>query len=106
MIFGDRVRQARELHQLTQARLADDVPGLTQSRLSRIEKGLAEFSEDEVSAAMIAALTGVTVEWLSRPSSSSLHNLSPHFRARSRTTESTKTAGLAWASLVNEAHDV
>jgi Zn-dependent peptidase ImmA (M78 family)/transcriptional regulator with XRE-family HTH domain len=106
MISGDRVRQARELHSMTQSALTAEVPELSQPRLSRIEKGLADLGEDELTAAMIAATTGVTVDWLARPPSSGLSGLSPHFRARSRTTQSTKAAGLAWANLVNEAHDL
>jgi Zn-dependent peptidase ImmA (M78 family)/transcriptional regulator with XRE-family HTH domain len=106
MINGERVRQARELHRMTQGRLIEDVPDLTQSRLSRIEKGKAELAAEDLAAATIAAATGVTVDWLSRPPTSGLTGLSPHFRARSRTTEATKASGLAWASLVNEAHVV
>jgi Zn-dependent peptidase ImmA (M78 family) len=104
MIDGERVRQARELHRWTQAQLVAEVPDLTQSRLSRIEKGQSLLAADDISAAAIAAVTGVTIDWLRRPTSVSLHGLSPHFRARSRTTESAKSAGVAWANLVNETH--
>jgi Zn-dependent peptidase ImmA (M78 family)/transcriptional regulator with XRE-family HTH domain len=106
MIVGERVRQARELHCMTQGRLIEEIPELTQSRLSRIEKAKAQLPVGDMAAAMIAATTGVTVDWLSRPPSVSLSGLSPHFRARSRTTETTKASGLAWAALVNEAHVV
>ena len=34
MIYGERLRQMRELHRLTQSDLADQVVGLTQPRLS------------------------------------------------------------------------
>lgn len=104
MIDGARVRQARELHRWTQSQLTAEVPDLTQSRLSRIEKGQLLLAPDDVSAAAVAAVTGVTLDWLQRPAAVALDQLSPHFRARSRTTESAKSAGLAWASLVNEAH--
>lgn len=104
MIEGDRVRQARELHGMTQTRMVDEVPDLTQSRLSRLEKGKSGLEPGDFASAAIAAATGVTVEWLSRPAVPALSDLSPHFRARSRTTETTKNAGLAWAGLVNEAH--
>jgi len=104
MIEGDRVRQARELHGMTQAGLVDKVPDLTQPRLSRLEKGKSGLATGDFASVGIAAATGVTVEWLSRPAVPALSDLSPHFRARSRTTETTKNAGLAWASLVNEAH--
>lgn len=106
MIDGDRVKQARELHGMTQTRLIDDVPDLTQSRLSRIEKGTAVLREDDLIAATIAAATGVTVDWLIKRRTPGFSGLSPHFRARSRTTQTTKDAGLAWAALVNEAHVV
>lgn len=104
MIDGERLRQARELHQMTQTQLVEHVPELTQSRLSRIERGDAAVDGSDLVAATIAAATGVTVEWLSRPAAASISALSPHFRARSRTTQSTKTSGMAWANLVNEAH--
>jgi Zn-dependent peptidase ImmA (M78 family)/transcriptional regulator with XRE-family HTH domain len=106
MINGSRVRQARELHRWTQGRLLDEVPDLTQSRLSRIESGAAVLQADGLVAASIAASTGVTTEWLRRPATPSLGEVSPHFRARSRTPQGTKAAGLAWAELVNEAHAV
>jgi Zn-dependent peptidase ImmA (M78 family)/transcriptional regulator with XRE-family HTH domain len=101
-----RVKQARELHRLTQIGLVRDVPDLTQPRLSDIEKGRSTISSDDIAVATIAAVTGVTVDWLSTRPSAGLDGLSPHFRARSRTTESTKASGRAWANLVNEAHDV
>ena len=104
MIDGQRVRQARELHRLTQQDLLRDVPDLTQPRLSRVETGRAILNPRSLEAAQIAARTGVTVDWLSRGSSDGLFDLSPHFRSRSRTTETTKAAGLAWANLINEAH--
>lgn len=102
MIEGERVRQARELHRMTQTRLVDQVLDLNQPRLSRIEAGRSTLGSDEMLAAQLAAATGVTVDWLSRPPFSELSGLSPHFRARTRTTEMTKAAGMAWAELVNE----
>lgn len=91
------------MHGWTQGQLVDEVPDLTQSRLSRIEKGKAYLDADDLLAANLAAVTGVTVSWLSRPSMAGFSSVSPHFRARSKTTESAKAAGLAWATLVNEA---
>lgn len=82
------------------------VPDLTQSRLSRVESGAAELDADSLEAVGIAAATGVTTEWLSRPAIKQLEGVSPHFRARSRATQGTKYAGLAWAELVNEAHGI
>lgn len=101
-----RVKQARELHRLTQVGLVREVPDLTQPRLSDIESGRASISSADIAVATLAAVTGVTVDWLSKVPSPGLDGLSPHFRARSRTTESTKAAGRAWANLVNEAHEV
>lgn len=106
MIEGERVRQARELHRMTQTRLVEQVLDLTQPKLSRIESGRSVLRSDELLAAQLAAATGVTVEWLTRPPLAELSGLSPHFRARSRTTETTKAAGMAWAELVNEAYFV
>ena len=102
MIYGERVRQARELHRMTQSRLVDNVLDLTQPRLSRIEQGRNVVQVDDLLAAQLAAATGVTVDWLARPPAPELAGLSPHFRARSRTTETTKASGMAWAELVNE----
>jgi transcriptional regulator with XRE-family HTH domain len=101
-----RVKQARELHRLSQVGLVREVPDLTQPRLSDIESGRASISSTHIVAATLAAVTGVTVDWLSKAPSPCLDGLSPHFRARNRTTESTKASGRAWANLVNEAHDV
>lgn len=102
MIHGERVRQARELHRMTQGRLVESVLDLTQPRLSRIEQGRSVVQVDDLLAAQLAAATGVTVDWLARAPAPSLAGLSPHFRARSRTTETTKASGMAWAELVNE----
>lgn len=102
MIYGERVRQARELHRMTQGRLVDSVLDLTQPRLSRIEQGRSVIQVDDLLAAQLAAATGVTVDWLARTPAPGLGGLSPHFRARSRTTQTTKASGMAWAELVNE----
>ena len=102
MSSGERLRRARELHRLTQVTLVERVPELTQPRLSRAESDKARL--DASSLAAIAASTGVTVEWFERGALPGLSELSPHFRARSRTTETTKASGLAWAEVVNEAY--
>src|SRR5690242_19822697 len=57
MIYGERVRQVREMHRLTQTTLADRVPTLTQPQLSRIEKDQA--TPDDETVAMLAAVLGV-----------------------------------------------
>lgn len=104
MIDGQRVRQARELHRMTQTQLLGEVTDLTQPKLSRIERGQLLLDGDDLIAANLAAVTGVTTAWLTRTPVPNLSELSPHFRARSRASESTKASGLAWANLINEAH--
>ena len=106
MIQGERVKQARALNHWTQTMLIERMhgTGLTQSRLSRVEKGTATLDDEALDAASLAAATGVTVAWLTRQPNAQLASLSPHFRARSRATEGTKATGIAWAELVNEAH--
>ena len=105
MIVGQRVRQARELHRMTQTQLVGQLSSMTQPELSRIENGRLDVRVDDSLAGEIADATGTTVDWLSRRELPGLTGLTPHFRARSRTTELAKSAGLAWANLVNEAHD-
>jgi Zn-dependent peptidase ImmA (M78 family)/transcriptional regulator with XRE-family HTH domain len=100
MIYGERVRQVREMHRLTQADLIKEVPSLTQSRLSRIEKDLAPI--DEESLALVAAVTGVTTAFFSRPPTPGFSVLSPQLRSRSRLTQGEKAAALQWARLVDE----
>lgn len=100
MIHGERVKQMREMHQMTQSELALMVPGLSQHRLSRIEGGLAD--PDEETQALLAAILGVTVDFFARPSAVSLHALSPQLRARSRLTQRAKAAAMQWARLIYE----
>ncbi|MEU8061744.1 XRE family transcriptional regulator [Microbispora bryophytorum] len=100
MIYGERVRQLREMHRMTQAQLVGEVPGLTQPQLSRIEKGQAEPNEETV--ALFAAIFGVTVDLFQRPPISSLSAHSPQLRARSRLTARDKSSSLEWARLIEE----
>jgi len=100
MIYGERIRQVREMHRLTQADLIKEVPSLTQSRLSRIEKDLAPI--DEESLALVAAVTGVAVAFFSRSPTPGFSVLSPQMRSRSRLTQGEKAAALQWARLVDE----
>lgn len=102
MIYGERVKQVREMHQLTQAELAAQIPGLRQYQLSRIETEMADA--DGESVALLAAISGVTPEFLERPPSPSLAAHSPQLRARSRLTQARKAAAMQWARLVDEAH--
>ncbi|MBW8088512.1 ImmA/IrrE family metallo-endopeptidase [Streptomyces hygroscopicus subsp. hygroscopicus] len=100
MIHGERVKQVREMHQMTQSELANAVPGVSQYQLSRIEKGSAQ--PDEETEALLAATFGVTIDFLRRPPSVNLEALSPQLRARSRLTQRAKTAAMQWAKLVYE----
>lgn len=103
MIEGDRIRQVREMHRLTQSDLVRDVPGLTQPHLSRIESGRAPDPSDEI-IALLSALLGVTQEFFYKPPAPSIKAHSPQFRARSKMTESAKSGGLQWARFVDEAY--
>lgn len=100
MIYGERIRQVREMHRMTQADLAKEIPLLTQSRLSRIEKDLSPI--DSESVALIASVTGVSPDFFGRPPVKHLSILSPQLRARSRLTQGEKSAALQWARLVDE----
>ena len=103
MISGERLRQLRELHRLTQSELAGQVPGLTQPRLSRIEKDLAAPAPDLVEA--LAAMLGVRSELLRRAPVPDLQGHSPQFRSRTRLTTSAKAGALQWARLLAEEYD-
>jgi Zn-dependent peptidase ImmA (M78 family)/DNA-binding XRE family transcriptional regulator len=100
MIYGERIKQVREMHRMTQADLATDVPSLTQSRLSRIEKDLAPI--DGESLALLATVTGVAPDFFSRPPTPNFAILSPQLRSRSRLTQGEKSAALQWARLIDE----
>lgn len=104
MIQGDRIRQVREMHRLTQSDLVRDIPGLTQPQLSRIESGRAPDPGDEM-VSLLSALLGVTQDFFYKPPAPNLKVHSPQFRARSKMTESAKAAGLQWARLVYEVYE-
>jgi Zn-dependent peptidase ImmA (M78 family)/DNA-binding XRE family transcriptional regulator len=103
MIQGDRIRQVREMHHLTQSDLVRDIPDLTQPHLSRLESGRAPDPGAEI-VSLLSAVLGVTQEFFYKPPAPNLRAHSPQFRARSRLTESAKAAGLQWARLVHEAY--
>ena len=103
MISGDRLRQMRELHRLTQSDLAAQVPGLTQPRLSRIEKELAVASAETVE--LLSAVLGVRSDFFRREPVPDVLGHSPQFRSRTSLTTSGKAAALQWARLVLEAYD-
>jgi len=109
MTYGERIRQVREMHRMTQADLVQEVPSLTLSRLARIEKDLAPI--DDESLALVAAVTGVSVPFFARPptlgfsvrwTDAEARVLSPRMRSRSRLTPGEKAAALQWARLIDE----
>ena len=99
MSFGQRVRQLRLMHGMTQAELADRVL-LNQYMLSRIERG--EMSCSSETQQMLAVELGVTSDYLHRVPPEPIETHSPLFRARSRVTQRDKHATHAWANLINE----
>lgn len=103
MFYGERVRQVREMHRITQQALVEMVPTLNQSKLSRIESNLAE--PDVESTALLSATLGVTTDFFSRPPAPCLAAHSPQLRARSRLTQREKTSALQWARLIDEAYE-
>jgi Zn-dependent peptidase ImmA (M78 family)/transcriptional regulator with XRE-family HTH domain len=101
MIYGDRVRQMREMHRLTQSDLSATIPDLSQSQLSRIESDLAPDPGPETMA-LLSAVLGVTSDFFERRPAPSLVVHSPHFRARSRLTSAAKESAMQWARLIYE----
>src|SRR4051812_28837819 len=100
MFYGERIKQLREMHKLTQTALIENIPEIKQYQLSRIEKGRVEPSEEV--AALIAGSTGVTIDFIMRPPDVDLRAHTPQFRARSRVTEGARSSALQWARLVGE----
>jgi Zn-dependent peptidase ImmA (M78 family)/transcriptional regulator with XRE-family HTH domain len=104
MIYGERVKQVRELQHLTQSALAAMIPELTQSQLSRIESE-ATIPPPET-LAIIAGSLGVTVDFFERRPSHDFEALSPQLRARSsRLTQGVKASAMQWARLVLEEYE-
>lgn len=99
MTYGQRVRQLRVMHGMTQTELADRVL-TSQDQLSRLERG--EVRCDAETEQMLAVELGVTDEYLRRPPTASLGAHSPQFRARSSVTKRDRSAALEWARLVDE----
>lgn len=104
IIYGERVRQVREMHRITQHALVELVPTLTQSQLSRIESGLT--GPDPETVALIAASLGVTPDFFERPPAPPLTAHTPQLRARtSRLTQGVKASAMQWARLVDEEYE-
>ncbi|GAA4878827.1 ImmA/IrrE family metallo-endopeptidase [Pseudonocardia benzenivorans] len=103
MTVGVRVKRLREMHSLTQASLVSDIPGLTQSRLSRIESGLS--SPDDEILELLAIALGVRSDYFFRESLIDLIGQSPQLRARSRLTQAAKSSVVHWANLIYEEYE-
>lgn len=103
MIDGERVKQVREMHLMTQTDLAERIPELTQSRLSRIESNKIDVDDETV--ALLAANLGVTTDFFTRSAFKNLEIHTPQLRARSRLTERSKAAAIQWTRLVYEEYD-
>jgi Zn-dependent peptidase ImmA (M78 family)/transcriptional regulator with XRE-family HTH domain len=100
MIYGERVKQARELCGLTQTELAEDIEGLGQPQLSRIEKGFLEPSPDLL--VLIAGRTGLQPQFFEQQPAPSLDTLSLRYRSRARLSERERQRSCRWADLVLE----
>lgn len=100
MSIGGRVKQLREMHSLTQAALAEEVPGLTQSRLSRLESGMADVNDETIE--LLAIALDVRSEFFFRDATQSLVGQSPQLRARSRLTQTAKSSAMRWAQTILE----
>ncbi|MBV9010672.1 MAG: ImmA/IrrE family metallo-endopeptidase [Pseudonocardiales bacterium] len=102
MIVGERIRQAREMFQFTHTALIDEVglPGFNQSRLSRIENGLADADPEIIE--LLAVALRVRSDFFARPALPALAPQSPQLRARSRLTTASKTAVMRWAQTILE----
>ncbi len=103
MTVGDRVKQLREMHGFTQAALIREVPSLTQSRLSRLEGGLADIDGELIE--LLAIALEVRSDYFFRGASNSLIGESPQLRARSRLTQSAKSSVLRWAQTIFEEYE-
>lgn len=79
MIYGTRLRQAREFNKLTQ-RAVDQEIGLNQGRLSEAERDSYALSTEAL--VEFAALTGFPVEFFLKPSRVTFDSMPIHFRAR------------------------
>lgn len=101
MIYGERIKQLRELHRLTQVELAENVPPLTPSQVSRIENDSVQL--DEETTALLSMTFGVTVDFLERPPHPDISFHSPHVRTRTGgLTSRERKSVLQWLRLLHE----
>jgi Zn-dependent peptidase ImmA (M78 family)/DNA-binding XRE family transcriptional regulator len=97
MIYGARVRQARELRGLTQAELAEKVKR-DQSLIAHVENGLKEPSDELLSA--IAFKLELPVSFFSKPQETQLPGGSLLWRAHASITRKEATEALRHAEVV------
>lgn len=100
MIYGERLRQARELLGLTQQQLVAEIAGLNQPRLSRAEKNEGDLAPEMVT--QLAQLSGLRDDFFSRPPDGGLTTTSLRYRATSSLTERERKRSRRWAELVLE----
>jgi Zn-dependent peptidase ImmA (M78 family)/transcriptional regulator with XRE-family HTH domain len=97
MIYGARVRQARELRGLTQAELAEKVKR-DQSLIAHVENGLKEPSDELLS--VIAFKLQLPISFFSRPPETQLPGGSLLWRAHASITRKEATEALRHAEIV------
>jgi Zn-dependent peptidase ImmA (M78 family)/transcriptional regulator with XRE-family HTH domain len=102
VFYGERLRQLREMHSLTQAAFCEEAGTISQYQLSRIEKGQA-FPSDPLTE-QFAAMLGVAPEYLEREPGPILRAHTPQLRPRSRLTARAKHSALGWGRFVAEEH--
>jgi Zn-dependent peptidase ImmA (M78 family) len=102
MTNGERIKQVREMRRFTQTALIEELklPSLKQSQLSRIESDLADADAETIE--LLAIALGVRSDFFDRPIISDLVPQSPQLRARSRLTQSSKTAVVRWCQTLLE----
>ncbi|MCH7697656.1 MAG: XRE family transcriptional regulator [Chloroflexi bacterium] len=96
MIFGDRIRQARQLGQFTQAQLADALK-VSQSAIARMENGRLAPSDELVRA--IATETGFPSSFFAQPPDEDVPLGSLLFRAKAAASARTETTAYRYAQL-------
>lgn len=102
MFSPDRLVQAREWNQLTQSRLAELTPEVSQPQLSKFEKGV--LIPDALTAEALAMSLGVQSAFFMRPPAPNPEALSPQLRARSKLSSRDRRAGLQLGRAVAEEH--
>jgi Zn-dependent peptidase ImmA (M78 family)/transcriptional regulator with XRE-family HTH domain len=100
MIYGDRVRQIRELRCLTQGQLAEAV-GVSQSAIAQIENSLQQPLPQHVQA--IADHTGFPISFFEQPTLVDFPAGSLLFRARATTSGKERTEAYRYAQTLFEA---